>query len=421
MAKSLKSTHGKTQGSVGWPRSIGATRAVLVVLATGGGIAAAGYFAATRPLPAPAVATAAPPVGRAIPAEAPAPRPIALQDPAGPTPAPDRSAEVCGLARVAPTAVDADAAPRIPAHARGDAERALFDAMAASAQGAVRAAGQLLQWRAQRRAAAPGTEAVGQGLLDALAGSAAQTSDATVYAVALEACAEQGSGQPAACGALSAERWASLEPANAAPWLLLAHRARAAADDDALAAAVYQVSQADRIDWHEHDVVLAAARSIPGDASALARTLDVHAIAQARGAWAARTDDGLAAWCASDDPNRMQSCAGVARLLVQAGDGVRDLRLGTRIGQGLGWPAARVRALQARHDALANIGASAADDDARLGCADTARLGRRLARSPAAGTLEAALAATGRTRAQWADAVEAARRARETRHAALDR
>jgi hypothetical protein len=187
-----------------------------------------------------------------------------------------------------------------------------------------------------------------------LAGEAAQSTDAAVYAAALAACAHSPDLVAAACGALNANRWRSLEPDNAAPWLRLAQEARDAGDDAALANAVYQASIARRVDWHDDELALAALQALPADASPLARTLDAHAIAQARDDWARPAYGGLVAFCTPDlDANRKQVCEASAAMLLRPQARAADLRVGARLGYSLGWPADKLEALRLQRDALA--------------------------------------------------------------------
>jgi hypothetical protein len=246
----------------------------------------------------------------------------------------------------------------------------------------------------------PPDEAAGAAAaaLAALAGAAAQSDDPAVYAAALAACLRAPGTAPAACGTLDANRWASLEPTNAAPWLRLAQDARDAGDDAALAAAVYQASIARSVDWHDDALALAALQALPPDASPLARTLDAHAIAQAREGWAAPAYGGVAAFCApGTDANRDQVCEAAAALLLRPGASLAEQRLGARLGRSLGWPAPRLEDLRLQRDALARADIDAAPDPQAWDCAAADRLRRQAA-------LRARLGDTGARRALLAAA-----------------
>jgi len=334
----------------------------------------------------------------------PAPDIVSRQAAAPPTaaPAPAPGARVCGLQ-------DVDGGARIP-QARRDAALALQDAMAASPDERTQAAGLLLQMRAAHGPEAAPMATAADAPLHGLADLAARSSEPAVIAIALEACAER----PAACGAAAPARWAELEPANAAPWLLLAHEAEASGDDAALAAAVARIAQASTLDWHDGDLAERALRAIPPGASALERTLDVHAIAGAREDWAAPAYDGLVAWCTDDDRRRAPACDAAAQLLVRHASRPAEARLGARLGRDLGWPAQRLQALRLQRDALGRAGAGlvAADD---YGCAATRRLRDQLVLQQRLGDAGATRALLDRTGHPFAEAVDALRRARAAR------
>ena len=287
----------------------------------------------------------------------------------------DGQVEVCGLGLVATSVDDPDGGAHVPPAQRDDAARLLAAALAAAADERAQAAGRLLRLRALREDGSDQAAADAGGTLAELAGAAAQGGDPAVYAAALEACGQASAPAPAACAGLSANRWASLEPSNAAPWLRIAQEARDAGDDDALAAAVYQVSLAKRIDWHEDDLALAALRAIPAGAAPLARALDARAISQARDGWAAPAYGGLAAFCAPGvDANRDQLCEASARLLLRPSARPYEARLGARMGRSLGWPARQLDDLRLRRDALDRIDVDPPADAQPYSCAAAAQL-----------------------------------------------
>ncbi|MBC7726695.1 MAG: hypothetical protein H7242_03640 [Microbacteriaceae bacterium] len=73
-----------------------------------------------------------------------------------------------------------------------------------------------------------------------------RSSDATAYSLALGQCAKDAS---AACGLLSAARWAQLDAGNAAPWLALASAAWRRGDEAGLAEGLHRASVSSTLDF----------------------------------------------------------------------------------------------------------------------------------------------------------------------------
>ncbi|HEY8974394.1 MAG TPA: hypothetical protein VIN75_09265 [Burkholderiaceae bacterium] len=304
---------------------------------------------------------------------------------------------ICGLGPM-PAPVDGQEGSSIPPSQHVDASRRLESALVNAADPRARAAGRLLRLDALRDDASDAADATAMQTVAELAADAAQSADPAVYAAAMAACARKAGEAPAACGALNANRWSSLEPTNAAPWLRLAQEARAAGDGAALAADVYQASIARRIDWHDADLALAAFQAIPSDASPLARTLDAHDIARASDGWAWPAYGGLVDFCAQGaDANRDQTCEAVASMLLRPEARAAESRLGARLGHTLGWPASRLEALRLQRDALAQAQESAPSDEQAWDCASADRLQARILRRQRLGE-------TGALRLQLAEA-----------------
>ena len=353
-------------------RNIAGRRRVAVALAACGLIAllTAALFPSPRATPPRAVAGDGPARhGMAAPKPAEPARPAraatsSLVEPALAA----GQADICGIGVVDTSADDPDGAGQIPADAKAAASAQLVATLTAAGDDRVRAAGRLLQLRTS-----PDGDA--SAALDDLVRIATQSQDPAVYAAALEACTQPRSSGSGSCGALGAWRWAALDPGNAAPWLRLAQEARDAGDDQALAAAAYQVSQSRRIDWHDDDLAVSAMSAIPPDASPLARTLDARAIADVRDAWTSPAYGGLATFCAAGvDANREPICDASANLLAYSGGRAYETRLGIRMGHSLGWPARRLEDLRLQRDALEKTNADASFSARPYSCAAAGRL-----------------------------------------------
>ena len=289
----------------------------------------------------------------------------------------DGQVDLCGLGQVTTSADDPDGSAHISTAQRDDAAHRLLAALASAPDERAQAVERLLRLRLHDSSTERADDPDATNALADLAAAATRTNDPAVYASALAACGRLSTSEPtpAACMALAATHWASLEPTNAAPWLRIAQQARDAGDDDALAAAVYRVSLATRIDWHDDDLALAAFDALPADAQPLARTLDARAIAQARDGWAAPAYGGLAAFCAPGvDANRDQVCDASARLMSRPDASPYETRLGARMGRSLGWPQRRLEELRLQRDALARIDIDAPVDTNPYGCAAAGQL-----------------------------------------------
>jgi len=177
---------------------------------------------------------------------------------------------------------------------------------------------------------------------DELVQLATGSDDPAVYAIALWVCGKSTEGPDAACGRLSIERWASVDPDNAVPWLALAAEARGRGD-----AGAETTGYTDSLFGY-------AEPAIPPDATAVDRSflamevIGVEAamllpynIASKHCSAAAIADDGVKA-----------QCNALAELLVGRGDTLFDVIAGGNLGARVGWPAQRVSALIQRRKAL---------------------------------------------------------------------
>jgi hypothetical protein len=149
---------------------------------------------------------------------------------------------------------------------------------------------------------------------------AASTTDPRVYALAFRTCS---GSTVAACEALSARRWAALDPGNAVPWLFLLNDAERARDTSGQQEAWFHVAAATRFDerfYSRLQPILSAAHDDPDDQRA-AEVLSVMGI----GISAAEPIDfgPLLKGCrdaALADANRAQLCTKVADLLFDHSD-----------------------------------------------------------------------------------------------------
>ena len=165
----------------------------------------------------------------------------------------------------------------------------------------------------------------------ALATMATSTTDPRIYALAFRTCAVSSE---AACQALSARRWAALDPDNAVPWLFLLNDAERARDLSGQQEAWFHIATAARFDERFYaplQPILAAAADSPDDQKA-AGVLSVLGIGVAAAQPIAFGP--LLQGCRGEalaDANRAQLCTRVADLLFDHSDAPNTRLIGAGI------------------------------------------------------------------------------------------
>lgn len=399
--------------ALAWSAAAGAVLALLVLIA-------AAWQPPTVPEPPRTVATApSPPAAATLPAPsrpaarsaAPA-RSLVVEPPAtaAALPAIDDGTEVCGWGQVQLPADDPFPLQRLPATARRAALDQAQAAMAADADVRVRAAGLLLGARA--------TAAGARSRIEQLARLATASTDATAYALALQACQGLADAAAGPCGLLGGAQAAQLEPDNAQPWLALAADAAARQDTEAEHDAMRHAAQASHLSAHATALPVLVAQALPAPDASLQRTLalgialglqDVArllpppgGVAQARAYCLATTTTATTITGAEAEP-RGASCRALAVLLLQRGRGVAELGAGLDIARRWSPTLPRLAAWQQEHDALIDT-APPLPDGIDLGCAAQQRQLDWLRRVAAMGeraALREQLEASGHSLAEW--------------------
>ncbi len=109
------------------------------------------------------------------------------------------------------------------------------------------------------------------GRVDALVQQAVATSDPRVYSLAMSVCESarmrvefhlQAGALPVSCSALSARRWAALDPDNGFPWLWVLAQASQAKDDASSQDALAHLAAARRFDRHSGEIAGALASHV---------------------------------------------------------------------------------------------------------------------------------------------------------------
>jgi len=315
-----------------------------------------------------------------------------------PTPALDRSeVEVCGFGRVSLPADDPSALQRVPPALRRAALEQADAMMLASDDAQVRAAALLLGARAG------GADA--HARIESVARLAIASQDATVYAIALQACKAQ-SADGSACQLLSRAQWARLDPDNALPWLELAAEAQAQQQASELEAdAMRHAALAQRSDVHMGLLPQLVERAL-GAASPLQRTLALAESWSAQAAWTSAHSTQAYAYCMSDtadDGTRAATCDALADTLARRGASLTDMGTGLAIAKHLNWTAQRLQALQQEHDAISET-SGIQDFGQDWSCDAVTRLQdwtRQLAQHGEVQAMRGVLAHSGRSVEQW--------------------
>jgi len=187
-----------------------------------------------------------------------------------PAPTDAREKEDCGLAD-GPQFAKTDSTDEEPALTRAAsstwraAQARIDSALRASADPMDRAVADLLNIGNLRT---PGA------VQEAVAQQAAVSSDPRVVALGYGVCHQDGA-QASSCAALTAERWAQVDPGNGVPWIDLLAQARARGDDAAIQDAMAHLADATRFDLRLFAPAGAVARHLPADARDLAAVGDL--------------------------------------------------------------------------------------------------------------------------------------------------
>jgi hypothetical protein len=368
---------------------------------------------------------------------APTPSSVArLKAPRGPTPAArpapgNDEIEVCGYGRWKLDAqgvpIDIDTLHARHTAALDAARHALGAALAASAYEVTRAVGlwtQSLEVPLSERPACEDDDCL-KPYLDAwnkrlqandapraaLVRMAQTTTAPQVYALAYSACHAGNLDFGAACGQLTLEQWARLDPDNALPWLKLADQRKAQGDPAGIDEAFFRATLAKTVTGIEDLVRRAALGHMPPDAPPLAQADLVADLFNS--AMLERLTGSPLHYCedqALHDSNRRQTCAQLGEMLATRSDNLLDLHIGIAISQRAGLPPERIAALQEESDAMRQQGIDGpfkADGDAHqaLGCEGveaTLRAHRELSRQGELRALRSAVQRAGLDRAELA-------------------
>jgi len=191
---------------------------------------------------------------------------------------------------------------------------------------------------------------------EGLAQLAFRARDPGVYGLAMQVCQRADAGQASACGMLSTQVWAQLDPDNAAPWLWMASEAAKAGNVDGEDDAMNHAARARRNDLGYGRVVGTALNFLPQDEASLAGSYAwAMEVVNIDASLPLTSYNAAGRYCGESavrDPNRRQVCGDVAELLFTRSTTLLDRSMGAAIGRRVGWPAERLDAGKKEREAM---------------------------------------------------------------------
>lgn len=211
---------------------------------------------------------------------------------------------------------------------------------------------------------------------DELVRLATTTSDARAYALAFNTCS-LGRPPTPACGLLSADQWARLDPGNATPWMAKLAEASERHDAQAQNDALFQIASSARIDQRFFALAGIVIDRMPTDDASLPATMALAGEAIGLEApWSLNGMHAVLGACTPAtlrDANRRQTCEAIAALMVERSDTLLDRNIGATLGRRIGWNDARVDRLRGETSAYTKAVTPPAGDVNGLGCAPLRR------------------------------------------------
>ncbi len=209
-----------------------------------------------------------------------------------------------------------------------------------------------------------------------------------VYAAYAARCVRAANEQDS-CGQLSARRWASLDPGNAAPWLFLLGEARNAGDASGQQEALAQMAAASRFDERLSLPAAAVAEALPDDDDALAAKTELTTRAMLMQFGVGTAFQALTQACrdkAGGDANLVQQCVAVSDVMFHHSDGLMAYAIGGSVYKLATGDPSR---LDAAHAEIRAFGAHWTPATGFSPCDDARSLMSAMARKGKVGELEA--------------------------------
>lgn len=245
--------------------------------------------------------------------------------------------------------------------------------------------------------------------LESMAKLALTTTDANAYAQAFQACSKgDPSKRAASCKLLSPDRWAQLDPHNAAPWLYVASAAHERKDAAAVEQAAYKIatSRASDIRWGS-DYAAMQSHAIAEQPRYTRIAASVH-VAGIGAASPIPSYQSLTSLCARElmnDDNRRRLCSDMGEMFVQRDMSLIGFSVGIALGERAGWDRERIASLRDEREALTSMHAVTLGGERLFSCGWFEKFdawSRDVARHGEMGAARARIKASGRGIAELA-------------------
>ncbi len=245
--------------------------------------------------------------------------------------------------------------------------------------------------------------------VESMAKLALTTSDANAYAQAFQACSKGDSSKRAAsCKLLSPDRWAQLDPHNAAPWLYVASAAHERKDVAAVEQAAYKIatSRVSDIRWGS-DYAAMQSHAIAEQPRYTRIAASVHIVGISAASPIPKYQS-LVSLCARDlmnDDNRRRLCSDMGEMFVQRDTSLIGFSVGIALGERAGWDRERIASLRDEREALTSMHVVALGGERLLSCGWFEKFdawSRDVARHGEMGAARARIKASGRDIAELA-------------------
>ncbi len=262
--------------------------------------------------------------------------------------------EFCGLGKVAFHADDELAVGRYLGGLSKPIARRWLAALLNSDDNRARAAGMFLEGKID----GAGFQPMAEQTRDALVQLAVGSGDPAVYATAVSACNSYGVSAKGACERISLLAWTRLDPDNAAPWLLVAGKAKAEGNAVAAADAYSHAAKAGKVDSYNFSLLAYAEPELPLDATPLERwylAVDANGIQATIQMHQYRIASTHCSAVSLQDNALRKQCSELADVFTSMGTNLIDFGFGAGLGRRAGWPEERVARLFRERDALMQV------------------------------------------------------------------
>ena len=239
--------------------------------------------------------------------------------------------------------------------------------------------------------------------VESMAKLALTTTDANAYGQAFQACSKGDSSKRAAsCKLLSPDRWAQLDPHNAAPWLYVANAAHERKDAAAVEQAAYKIatSRVSDIRWgSDYAVMQSHAIAEQPRYTQIAASVDVVGSSVKSPIPNYQSLTSLCARESMNDDNRRRLCSDMGEMFVQRDTSLIGFSVGIALGERAGWDRERIENLRDEREALTSMHAATLGGERLFSCGWFEKFdawSRDVARHGEMGAARARIKASGR-------------------------